>query len=122
MNAIGNKIRMVRELRGYSQEYMADRMGISQTSYSRLESEATDLTLSRLDQVANVLEINPMDLLAMEEKFIFQNNTNCGIAAYNHGSFTMNDIKSLEDKIKQLENRLTLQEELLAIYRKNTEA
>ena len=35
---IGAKIRRIRQLKGYSQEYMATSLGITQNSYSKLEN------------------------------------------------------------------------------------
>ena len=40
---LGQKIRMVRELKGFSQEYMAHALGLSQRGYSKLERDETKL-------------------------------------------------------------------------------
>ena len=40
----GEKIRMIREIRNLSQEYMADQLGIKQNSYSKIENNQTKLT------------------------------------------------------------------------------
>ena len=37
MNNIGNKIRILREQKGYSQESLAQELGLTQPSYARLE-------------------------------------------------------------------------------------
>ena len=36
---MGQKVRMVRELKGFSQEYMAHSLGMSQRGYSKLERD-----------------------------------------------------------------------------------
>ncbi|MFN3918468.1 MAG: helix-turn-helix domain-containing protein [Flavobacteriales bacterium] len=41
MNHIGLNIRKRRELRGYTQEYMADNLGISQSAYVQIEKGQT---------------------------------------------------------------------------------
>ncbi|MBX3101572.1 MAG: helix-turn-helix transcriptional regulator [Bacteroidetes bacterium] len=117
MKAIGNKIRVLREVRGFSQEYVADRIGISQAAYSRLENEATDLTLGRLEQIASVLEINPLDLLAMDEKIVF-NNINGHVYGIIHTNNHISNHGLSEEERKIYEDKITLQEELLAVYRK----
>ncbi len=60
---INQRIRHFRELRNYTQEYVASELGISQNSYSRLEREPAKLSLLRLDKLLNILEISWVDLL-----------------------------------------------------------
>ncbi|GAB3043087.1 helix-turn-helix transcriptional regulator [Spirosoma sp.] len=57
------KIRLQRLQRGLSQENMADLLNLSTTAYGDIERGKTDLTLSRLTQIANVLAISPLALL-----------------------------------------------------------
>jgi transcriptional regulator with XRE-family HTH domain len=63
----GRYLRAVRESKGYSQEYMADRLGIGQSSYACLESGRTCMTVERLIEIAAVLEV---DLHAMLDKVL----------------------------------------------------
>lgn len=60
------KIRLQRLQRGLSQENMADLLGLSTTAYGDIERGKTDLTLSRLTQIATVLSISPLTLLTDE--------------------------------------------------------
>ncbi len=60
------KIRLQRLQRGLSQENMADLLNLSTTAYGDIERGKTDLTLSRLAQIANVLAISPLILLTDE--------------------------------------------------------
>ena len=57
-----DKIRSTRKNLGYSQEYMADRLGLSQKAYSDIESGKTKLKSEVLFQLAKILETSP-DLL-----------------------------------------------------------
>ncbi|MFD2933574.1 helix-turn-helix domain-containing protein [Spirosoma flavum] len=71
MNSITNhgpaeKIRLQRLQRGLSQENMADLLNLSTTAYGDIERGKTDLTLSRLAQIATVLAISPLILLTDE--------------------------------------------------------
>ena len=61
---IGEKIRKVRELKGYSQEYLAIKLGISQKTYSKLESNQSRLDFTRLDKIATIFEIDIIQLLS----------------------------------------------------------
>ncbi|WP_420576432.1 helix-turn-helix domain-containing protein [Ekhidna sp.] len=60
---INEKIRMLREAQSISQEGVANSLGISQKSYSRIESGATSLKVSQLQEIANILKVNPGELL-----------------------------------------------------------
>lgn len=57
---------MIRELRGYSQEFMAQRLGIAQNSYSRIENNQTKLSTEMLEQVSKELGVSPMDIISGE--------------------------------------------------------
>ncbi|QJD77043.1 helix-turn-helix domain-containing protein [Spirosoma rhododendri] len=68
--SIAEKIRQHRLQRGFSQENMADLLGLSTTAYGDIERGKTDLTLSRLNQIADTLGLQPVALLADEPPFI----------------------------------------------------
>ncbi|MBD2699334.1 helix-turn-helix transcriptional regulator [Spirosoma sp. BT702] len=63
-NSIGEKIRLQRLQRGLSQENMADLLNLSTTAYGDIERGKTDLTLSRLTQIAQALDVAPLSLLS----------------------------------------------------------
>jgi XRE family transcriptional regulator, regulator of sulfur utilization len=60
---IGTQIRQRRQQKGYSQENMADILGISTTAYGDIERGKTDLTLSRLQQISIALGTTIQELL-----------------------------------------------------------
>lgn len=65
MSTIATKLRKLRELHGYPQEYVAYQMGISQAAYSKKETGKTGLSLSVLEQVASLYHISIMDLIGL---------------------------------------------------------
>ncbi len=60
------RIRKFRQLQDYSQEFMAMKMGITMSAYSKIERGKTELTLFRLTQIAEVLQLDLMDFLRDE--------------------------------------------------------
>jgi transcriptional regulator with XRE-family HTH domain len=60
---VGEKIRTVRVVKGYSQEYMAFNLNISQNSYSKIERNITKVTLERVYEIADILNIQVTELL-----------------------------------------------------------
>jgi transcriptional regulator with XRE-family HTH domain len=68
------KIKKLRESRKYSQEYVAEALGISQNAYSKIENEQTKLTTERLSKLAEILEVPEYELLESGTNFILQHN------------------------------------------------
>jgi len=60
---IAERIRQGRRNKDYSQQFMADELGISQNAYSKLESGKTPIHLDRLCEVSAILDIPVYDLL-----------------------------------------------------------
>ena len=60
---IGEKIRKYRKAKGFSQEKLAEMVGISVTHMSHIETGNTKLSLPVLVDMANALEVQTDDLL-----------------------------------------------------------
>lgn len=71
---IGKKIKKLRELRNITQEYMAEKLDTSQQNYSRWEKGEIEITVSRLEQIAKILDMRPEDIFSFDEKIVFNNN------------------------------------------------
>lgn len=59
----GRIIRKRREQLGFSQQEMAEKLNMSQSTYSRIEAKDEDLTIRQLKLIAEVLEVTLADLL-----------------------------------------------------------
>ncbi len=66
IKAVAATIRKRRELRNYTQEYLALKLNISQNAYSKIELGYTKITLERLFQIADILEYDVIDLIQPE--------------------------------------------------------
>ncbi len=64
---LSKSIKRYREFRGYSQEYMAYKMEISQASYSKIEGGGTRITIERLFHILKLLEVDFMELLGQND-------------------------------------------------------
>ncbi|WP_158826526.1 helix-turn-helix domain-containing protein [Mucilaginibacter lacusdianchii] len=65
VNSVGNNIRTLRHQRGWSQEDVATRLGISIPAFSKIETGITDVNLSRLEQIATIFEISVVQLVGL---------------------------------------------------------
>jgi transcriptional regulator with XRE-family HTH domain len=59
----GHVIKKYRELRNYSQKYVASKMSISQNAYSKIENNITQLTVQHVKELAKILDVSITDLL-----------------------------------------------------------
>jgi transcriptional regulator with XRE-family HTH domain len=57
-------IRNARILKGYSQEQMAEFLGLSQSQYSRIESSGSGLDVKRIDRIARILGLEVSKIIA----------------------------------------------------------
>jgi len=78
--SVGQNIRTIRHQRGWSQEDVANRLGISIPAFSKIETGVTDINLSRLEQIANIYEVNVVNLLSLDVEEIEPQVSNLSIA------------------------------------------
>jgi len=120
-SSIKNKIKSIRELKNYTQEYMADQLGVTQAGYSKIEKGKTILSYVKLVEIARILEVSVEDVISFDSQRYF-NNVN-KVRGNNNGSIQINSDNSAtlkvlyEDKIKLLEKLLSKTEEELCRYK-----
>jgi transcriptional regulator with XRE-family HTH domain len=68
-----NKIRMLREGIGFSQEYVANKLNITQQAYSKLEKNPDTATLERLRKLSEILGVNVNSIVGDDDMYIQQN-------------------------------------------------
>jgi len=54
---------MLRIELGYSQEYVAKKLKIAQSSYSQIESDQKPITIEKINEIAEIFEKNPLELI-----------------------------------------------------------
>lgn len=102
MNKIGNKIRQIRELKGFSQDNLALELGITQPSYARLEKEDERISITRLIHIAGVLKTTVSELIDEKtQKVINQQNSE------NSTGYVENIINSDKEHIKTLKEEIS---------------
>jgi transcriptional regulator with XRE-family HTH domain len=66
----GEVIRMLRELKDWTQKTLAERSGISVTNLSLLENEKIDIGKKRAEQLAKAFDIHPAIIMFPEYEAI----------------------------------------------------
>jgi len=65
---INEKIRFMRQLKEFSQEEMAEKLSLSLNGYANIERGETDVSVSRLEQIATIFDVDLLELLNFGEK------------------------------------------------------
>jgi transcriptional regulator with XRE-family HTH domain len=65
--SIGNRIKKLREIRNYTQTYMSVELEISVSAYSKIERDETEISLKRLEQIAEILNVSVNGIMQFDE-------------------------------------------------------
>ncbi|WP_439272313.1 helix-turn-helix domain-containing protein [Lonepinella sp. BR2923] len=112
---VNEKIRFLRENKNWSQEEMADKLGMSTNGYSKIERGETRLSLPKLEQIVQVLDMDIIELMSLGEKNVVLfsesgNNHSLNIFGSNQTELAI--------EISYLKKELALKDELL-VAKKN---
>lgn len=59
---LGNRIKELRSAKNFTQEQMADQIGVSRQKYARIEKGTNQITLEMLSRIARVLDVTVADI------------------------------------------------------------
>lgn len=104
---LGEKIRKVRKLKGFTQEYMAAQLEISQRAYSKMEREEIKLDWPRIQNIADILGLDPADLISFDDSLIFHNCNQSGKSNIIHNNFSAELEEQYEKRIAQLTDEIS---------------
>jgi transcriptional regulator with XRE-family HTH domain len=103
---LGLKIRQIRELKGFSQDYLATQLGISQRAYSKLERDEIKLDWDKISAISKVFEMEPTDLVSFDDNLVFHNCTQSGKFNQFINQIPEKLIDQYEARIKSLEDEV----------------
>ncbi len=106
---VGDKISDLRTLKKFSQENMATMLDMSLGAYGDIErNKKKDLTLARLEQIADVLGVSVLDILSFGETIsnFFDQCNNASVATGKKSKTTNNyDTKELKHELEKAQLR-----------------
>ena len=76
LEKVNGKIRQIRELKNYSQEFIAKELNISIRAYSKIENGDTQLTIKRLNEISKILGVTPHEILGFNADIMFKDKKN----------------------------------------------
>lgn len=114
---VGQKIKRAREFSGVKQDVIAEKLGISQASYSKIESNETDVTISRLQKIAEILELDVADIIGFDQKMFINKNQNNNITYLTNSNF--NDLDLIRNLLDSKDKTIAALEAQIALLLKN---
>lgn len=85
---VGAKLKMLRKLKGYTQEEVAEKLNIERRTYANLENNFTKMDIDRTKQIAKMYGIELNELMSFNEDEAFANCFN------NNGFFSAEKVYS----------------------------
>lgn len=100
---VGEKIRQVRVVNNLSQDNIASELGISVGAYSNIERGKTDITVSRLFEIAKILKTTILELLSIEV-----NNSLVSEPHIKYNSLANIEYNDLKEQLNKLQKEITI--------------
>ncbi|KAF2514994.1 helix-turn-helix transcriptional regulator [Flavobacterium foetidum] len=115
--SIGNKIKSIRELKNYTQQYVAEQLEMTQAGYSKIERGTASLSIEKLEQLSVILELPIESIINFEKSSYFVEARNYVVCDSSNG-VSFNTLKKLyEDKIELLEKLLLKTDKEVQYYK-----
>lgn len=108
---IADNIRRLRENLGFSQDYVASKLGVTQQTYSNIEKNPERTSLKNLRELAVVFNVSIGTIIMEDEQFIQQNfnHQHCNIAS----QLSISSSEIYEKLIKKMEDEINFLRESL---------
>lgn len=107
MTTAQENIRQLREQRKFSQEDMAEKLGMTRNGYAKIERGESDVKLTRLAQIADILDIDVVEIMKSN------NREMAFVIGENHGTL-QNNYNSDHSEIERLNLIIQHQQEKIA--------
>ncbi len=127
--SVHEKIRIIRKAKGLTLEEVAHQLGMSTNGYGDIERGATDVNLSRLEQISQLFDMELSELIELNEKNVvnFLGTQHTGIGIQNHCNITPDSTEQLQLKfilenqqliIEQQTQEITYLKEIIAFMKR----
>lgn len=121
------KIKTMRELKGWTQEDVAEKLELSVAGYSKIERGKTKLNLDKLEQIAQLFNLDIIELLSINDKnicFLISENSQLSSNYYASSEATIIENEKLklslshkEELLKQKDNEIASLKEIIALFK-----
>lgn len=127
MAKVNETVKVMREMNQFTQEEMAEKLGMSVNGYSKLERGISKISLEKLEQIANIFNINVSDLYSATEKGFFclfsENSQNNSTYYANTDAVTVENeklklvIEHQKELLTQKDNEISALKEIIELLK-----
>jgi transcriptional regulator with XRE-family HTH domain len=112
--SVNEKLKLVRQAKGLTQEDVAEKLGISASTYGDIERGDRDPKLSKLQKIADILEIGLTELLDLTDKSSLNINFSTRDKGINQHVY-INSTSEIEKQLllESKDKEITLQREII---------
>lgn len=124
------KIKTMRELKQWSQESMAEKLGMSVTGYAKIEQGKTRLSVDRLEKIAEIFDLNILELLSKDKPLFLlvgDNSQNFGSNYYGSNEALILENEKLKlmlnyekNLVEQKDNEINALKEIIQLLKQNS--
>ncbi len=116
---IGRNIARYRKFRDKIAVEVADRLGISESAYTKYERGESKITIDFIQKIAEFLQIDPLQLIAPQNGHVTENNNSPNsIVAFDFNNLTASDKTQTEILTTLVENVISMNERILKLLEK----
>jgi transcriptional regulator with XRE-family HTH domain len=111
-----SKLKILREVNNYTQEFIAEALGVDQSTYSKLEKNPKNLKADQAEKLAKLYDVDVADILSAEVTISFSHST-FSDRGYVHNNFEQkavietivatkdDEIKTLKEQVEHLKKQ-----------------
>jgi transcriptional regulator with XRE-family HTH domain len=67
---MNENVKIIRELKNFTQKFMASQLMISQSNYSRMEKGSVNISIDKLEKISSIFEISVSDIINFDETVV----------------------------------------------------
>ncbi len=116
---ICDKIKFMRQAKSLSQEEMAEKLGLSINGYANIERGGTDALMSRIEQIAEVFEMDFMELVSFGERNVvfLTGSGNYNFSHISHDTTVSNDLEKSQLIIEAQRSEIAHLKEIIELMK-----
>ncbi len=120
---VNEKIKLFRTLNGWTQEEIAEKLAMSPNGYGNIERGECEITLTRLEQLAQIFSIELSELLGLNQTYIFNSKGNKNSHYQNISNSSNKDLQNIIEKqniiIEQQAKEILYLKEIIELLKKD---
>ncbi len=121
MTTLGKRIAKIREARGLKQENVAEILKITTNSYAKIERDESDISLSRLGEIAKALEVDIKTFFEEKNPIIILGDVRENAQINGKNGKQYNHTIKFDKERQSYQNHITDLQKQLEVLQKNNE-